>query len=494
MTQPLRLSSEERHFFRTVHNAAFANPFSRLRERLDKRIASFFPFISGKESKDMVYQEVNRRLTLLEKTHNSHIDAYIKEDRELIQVVYFFDIFHTFRGQFDQHIKEQIAAGDTPVRADFADDAKAIWVGKGFDADDFYHYFALSFQLRRAFYFISSTLVGNSPCMRTLKKHLWYNVFTSNMKLYDQCLWHRMEDFSTLLLGETGTGKGTAANAIGRSGFIPFDPKTKCFTQSFTQAFSSINLSQYPETLLESELFGHTKGAFTGAVENYQGAFSRCSPYGAILLDEIGEIPNHVQIKLLRVLQERHFIPVGAHAEERFNGRVIGATNQPRKKIMAGEVFRDDFYYRLCSDLIEVPPLKQRIKEDPEELNTLLDFVIHRMTGTRSPKLIEKVKRIIGRNLGADYPWPGNVRELEQCVRSVLLRRDYSGKPTKNSCKMDLSQLLAQGIEQGTIIVPDLVAGYCKLLYDTLGTYEQTARKTGLDRRTVKKYITAYEK
>ncbi len=492
MTHPLRLSTEERHFFRTVHNAAFANPFSRLRERLDQRIASFFPFISDQESKEMVYQEVNRRLTLLEKNHNNHIEAYGKEDRELIQVVYLFDIFHTFRGQFDQHIKEQIAAGDTPVQAEFADDAKAIWVAKGFDTKAFYHYFALSFQLRRAFYFISSTLVGDSPCMRTLKKHLWYNVFTSNMKLYDQCLWNRMEDFSTLLLGETGTGKGTAANAIGRSGFIPFDPKTKCFAQSFTQAFSSINLSQYPETLLESELFGHTKGAFTGAVENYQGAFSRCSPYGAILLDEIGEIPSHVQIKLLRVLQERHFVPVGAHAVERFNGRVIGATNQPRKKIMAGEVFRDDFYYRLCSDLIEVPPLKQRIKEDPEELNTLLDFVIHRMTGARSPKLIDKVKRIIDRNLGADYPWPGNVRELEQCVRSVLLRRDYSGKPTNDPSKLDLSQVLTQGIEQGTIMVPDLVAGYCKRLYDTLGTYEQTARKTGLDRRTVKKYITAY--
>jgi transcriptional regulator with GAF, ATPase, and Fis domain len=240
---------------------------------------------------------------------------------------------------------------------------------KGFDTRSFYHYFALSFQLRRAFYFISRSLVGSSPCMQSLKKHLWYNVFTYNIELYDNFLWNKMEDFSTLLLGETGTGKGAAAQAIGRSGYIPFDEKKGWFVESFTQAFSSLNLSQYPETLLESELFGHTKGAFTGAVEDYQGVFDRCSSHGSILLDEIGEIPNHVQIKLLRVLQERNFSPVGTHTISRFNGRVIAATNRPRQEIMGGKIFRDDFYYRLCSDIIEVPPLRTRIKESPLELD-----------------------------------------------------------------------------------------------------------------------------
>lgn len=437
-------------------------------------------------------EAVNRHLQVLEQENRTDIRLYSQEDQDLLRVAYLFEIFHKYREKFDQHIKDQIAAGETPVRVDFAQDAEQMWVSKGLDPGHFYHYFAFSFQLRRAFYFISKSLVGPSRCMRTLKKHLWNNVFTYNIGLYDKYLWNRMEDFSTLLLGETGTGKGTAAQAIGRSGFIPFDPKTRQFAQSFTRAFSSLNLSQFPETLLESELFGHTKGAFTGAVENYQGAFNRCSPYGAILLDEIGEIPNHVQIKLLRVLQERHFTPVGAHQTCRFNGRVIAATNRPKKEIMAGEIFRDDFYYRLCSDIIEVPPLCTRIQESPEELDQLLDFTITRMTGAHAPNLIEKVKRIIDRNLGKHYQWPGNVRELEQCVRSVLLRRDYNGKPTSDPEKLDLSRSLAQGIETGSIGVPDLVSGYCKLLYDTLGTYEKVARQTGLDRRTVKKYIIGY--
>ncbi|MCG8685234.1 MAG: sigma 54-interacting transcriptional regulator [Desulfobacterales bacterium] len=487
--QTFSLATEERHFFKTVYNAAFANPFSRLRERLDRRIAGLFPSAPRRKSIDMCIQEVDLRLEALERENKGKITAYSPGDQELLRVVYLFSIFHKFRDKFDKHIRDQIQAGDTPIQIDFLDEAKEVIVEKGFDEDKFYHYFALSFQLRRAFYFISNSLVGISPCMRTLKKHLWYNVFTYNFKLYDKFLWNRMEDFSTLLLGETGTGKGTAANAIGRSGFIPLDPRNKCFAQSFTRAFSSLNLSQYPETLLESELFGHTKGAFTGAVENYQGAFARCSPYGAILLDEIGEIPNHVQIKLLRVLQERHFTPVGAHRASRFNGRVIAATNRPREDIMGGKVFRDDFYYRLCSDLIEVPPLRKRIREAPEELDLLLDFVIHRMTGAHASNLIEKVKRIIDRNLGKHYQWPGNVRELEQCVRSVLLRRDYAGKETLGSPNADPSRNLVRGIENRTIAVPDLVSGYCSVLYDDLGTYEKVARKTGLDRRTVKKYI-----
>ena len=484
-----KLTQEQRYFFKTVYHAAFANPFSNLRARLDRKIAGLFPQTPRRESTNMCFKEVDHRLTQMEQSQPGPVTDYVKEDQELLRVVYLFDIFHKFRDRFDQLIQAQIQAKEKPVRVTFVNEAREMMMSKGFTEKEFYHSFALSYQLRRAFYFISNTLVGTSPCMRKFKKHLWYNVFTYNIDIYEHHLWNRMEDFSTLLLGETGTGKGTAAQAIGRSGFIPFDPERQCFTQSFTRAFSSLNLSQYPETLLESELFGHTKGAFTGAVEDYQGVFDRCSPHGSILLDEIGEIPEHVQIKLLRVLQERTFAPVGSHVESRFNGRVIAATNRPMKAILEGKVFRDDFYYRLCSDIIEVPPLRTRIRECPRELDELLDFTIHRMTGLRSDRFTNKVKRIIDRRLGKDYQWPGNVRELEQCVRSVLLRRDYRGKEGNAPGKMDLSDSLCHGLGEGSISVPELVSGYCRLLYQTHGTYEKVARVTGLDRRTVKKHI-----
>src|SRR5205085_1538803 len=174
-------------------------------------------------------------------------------------------------------------------------------------------------------------------------RHLWQNVFTQEVHLYEHYLWDRMEDFSTLLLGETGTGKGAAAAAIGRSGYIPFGRNQGRFAESFMRSFIALNLSQFPESLIESELFGHRKGAFTGAVEAHEGLLARCSAHGAIFLDEIGEVSAPIQIKLLQVLQERSFCPVGSHETVKFRGRVVAATNRPLETPDGRKVFRDDF-------------------------------------------------------------------------------------------------------------------------------------------------------
>ena len=485
-----RLNPEERAFFRTVYQAAFANPFSDLREKLDVKIAGLFPSVPRRESADRCIEEIDARIKRLEKEGLGTINAFRGQDRTIIPVVFLFDVFHKFRDEFDKLIDEQIKAGDDPVFVPFAEDAMAMLAKRGFPREKLTHYFALSYQLRRAFFFISHSLVGGSPCMKELRNNLWNNVFTHNIDLYERFLWNRMEDFSTLILGETGTGKGTAAMAIGRSGFIPFNRQKGRFAVSFTRAFSSLNLSQFPESLLESELFGHKKGAFTGAVDDFQGVLDRCSPYGSILLDEIGEVSTPVQIKLLQVLQERVFIPVGSHVPLRFQGRVIAATNRSETEILQGKVFREDFYYRLCSDIIEVPPLRKRIRQDATELDDLLVLTVQRMTGTSAREFIQTVKRVIDRQLGPDYHWPGNVRELEQCVRRVLLRRSYEG--AKRVETPDLKEQLIAGIEKGRIDAADLVAGYCTVLYQRHGTYEAVAREANLDRRTVKKYISQF--
>lgn len=485
-----RLSAEERAFFTMVYQAAFANPFGELRERLDKKIASHFPGVERGAAGDRYIREITRRVEDLDGEGRGQLFSFKGRDRTIIKTVFLFDVFYKYRGKFDRLIEQQMDLGDESVRVDFADQAMEMIRKRGIPEDEICHYFALSYQLRRAFFFISHSLVGNSRCMKTLRRNLWDNVFTNDIDLYDRYLWNRMEDFSTLILGETGTGKGTAAMAVGRSGYIPFDPVKKRFSVSFTRAFSSLNLSQYPETLLESELFGHRKGAFTGAVDDYQGVFDRCSPHGSILLDEIGEVPDHVQIKLLQVLQERSFTPVGSHERSRFQGRVIGATNRSVGAIHRGEVFREDFYYRLCSDIIEVPPLRERISQDPTEMFDLLCFTIRRITGTDPEALANRVTRVIDRELGQDYEWPGNVRELEQCVRRVILKRRYEGRKESGERGMD-SRFIRQ-VETGNLSVADLVTGYCTLLYKRHGTYETVAKKTGLDRRTVKKYIDAH--
>lgn len=239
--------------------------------------------------------------------------------------------------------------------------------------------------------------------------------------------------------------------------------------------------------MIESELFGHRKGAFTGAIDNHRGLFERLSNYGALFLDEIGAVSVPIQIKLLTVLQERRFSPVGSHDELRFDGRVIAATNRSLTELRESSEFRDDFLYRLCSDVIEVPPLRRRLQEHPPELEQLVSLLITRATGSKAPDLTDMVVSSLHATLADDYAWPGNVRELEQAVRRILLNGRYEGVTATGGHGEE--EILASQVRDGSLTATDLLSRYCRLLYARLGSYEQVARHTELDRRTVKKYI-----
>jgi transcriptional regulator with AAA-type ATPase domain len=466
-----------------ISEATFANPFSDQRYELDRQIAGYFE--GERERAELLKNAVCARVERLQNDRRAHLRHWQGAEREVMRNGFLFEIFHRFYGDFDALIKQQITAGDAPCPVSFATDALGLLRQRGFSAEESLRFFGIFYQLRRAFFFIAGGLTGRSRCMKELRRHLWNNVFTHDIRWYDQYLWNRMEDFSTLLLGDTGTGKGTAAAAIGRSGFIPFNVSRGCFAESFTQNFLSLNLSQFSQALIESELFGHRKGAFTGAIEAHEGALARCSPHGAIFLDEIGEVPVPVQIKLLQVLQERTFSPVGSHERIRFRGRVIAATNSDLDELRRRKIFRDDFYYRLCSDIITVPSLRQRIQELPAELDVLIEKIITRMTGEQSSDLANMVKKVIDETVGRDYAWPGNVRELEQAIRRILLTRSYSGQRQN----LDLRAALQSGLEDGSLDAESLISGYCTLLHQRHGTFEEVSRRTRLDRRTVKKYI-----
>lgn len=482
-----QLEGHDREFFRLVAHAGFINQFSEQRRELEARIGEVPANTTRKKRTEAFLAAIQNRISTLESRQMGALDAFYGEDRELMKNVFLLVLFYGFKDRFDQLIHTQLENDPPPLKIPFYNELYAQMAMRGFSDVDFRHYLPLGFQIRRAFYFIDRNLVGNASCMRTLRLKLWNNVFTHDISLYDKHLRHRMEDFSTLILGETGTGKGSAAMAIGRSGYIPLDRRRKAFAESFMRSFVSLNMSQFPESLIESALFGHKKGAFTGAVEDNPGAFDRCSPYGAILLDEIGEISRPVQVKLLQVLQERRFSPVGSQKTSRFEGRVIAATNRPIEQIRSGGLFREDFYYRLCSDIITVPTLRERISEDPDELPRLLHLTLERLIGSPPRELVEMVHHVIETQLGPDYPWPGNVRELEQCVRGVLLRGTDTGAPTFSGT--DIKRELINGIEQGVIDAASLISGYCRLLYQRHNNFEEVARRTGLDRRTVKKHI-----
>ncbi len=208
-------------------------------------------------------------------------------------------------------------------------------------------------------------------------------------------------DVSVLLRGESGTGKEVLASLVHASGARREKPLIR------------VNCGALPENLLESELFGHVRGAFTGAVETRKGLF-QAADGGAIFLDEIGEISPALQVKLLRVLQSGEFQRVGDPQTYKVNVRVIAATNQPLEELIASGTFRSDLYYRLNVVPIVIPPLRDR----KEDIPALIDHFLARLRPER-----RKTKRLSkpAFELLLDYPWPGNIRELENAIEHAIV-------------------------------------------------------------------------
>ena len=206
-----------------------------------------------------------------------------------------------------------------------------------------------------------------------------------------------------LLTGESGTGKELLARAIHH------------LSPSATEAFVVVNTGSVPIDLLESTLFGHVRGAFTGAVATRRGLFE-VADSGTIFLDEIGTIPPQTQAKLLRVIQEREFIPVGGEQNIRVDVRIIAATNADLPRMVSEATFREDLYYRLNVITIELPPLRHR----PEDIPALAAFFLRRYSQENDkPGIVFSPQTL---DVLTAYHWPGNVRQLENAVeRGVVL-------------------------------------------------------------------------
>ena len=473
------MKANDREFLSALSDVVFGNPFTPERVAVIRRLAPEAPGDLASD-REALARVVAPRLRALTATRPSG------EERELLEPAFAYVVYHRYVPQLDAHIERQAGKTGEPLAVPFGDDAVRELVQSGFAEERAVKFFSFFFQLRRAFYFIERALAGQSDSMQRFRRALWNNMFTHDMRVYEAALWNRMEDFATLLLGETGTGKGQAAAAIGRSEFIPYRPGERRFAANFADCFIAINLSQFPETLIESELFGHRKGAFTGAIDHHQGVFERCSEHGALFLDEIGEVDVPLQIKLLQVLQERTFTPLGGREKKRFSGRVIAATNRPIAELRQSGRFREDFYYRLCSDVIQVPTLRQRLRESPAELKELVTLLVERSVGSNRD-LATFVMEALERDLPRGYAWPGNVRELEQAVRRILLTGAY--KPDVTSTEADSEERLLARLRQGNLTADELLSAYSAMLYGRLGSYAAVAERTQLDPRTSRKYI-----
>lgn len=211
---------------------------------------------------------------------------------------------------------------------------------------------------------------------------------------------------NVLIQGESGTGKELIARSIhfnsGRS----------------AKPFLAINCGALPESLLESELFGHTKGAFTGAVADKKGLF-RSAEGGTLFLDEVGEMPPPLQVKLLRALQEHEVMPVGSSAAVKFDARIIAATNRDLEKEVEAGNFREDLFYRLDVIEITLPPLRDRV----DDVASLVRHFAAKSAANQST--VQKPIDAAAMNALCNYAWPGNVRELENTIeRAFILSGD----------------------------------------------------------------------
>ncbi len=285
-------------------------------------------------------------------------------------------------------------------------------------------------------------------------------------------------DATVLLLGESGTGKELVANAIHEN------------SARKAQPFIKINCAALPETLLESELFGHEKGAFTGAVARKQGRF-RQAHAGSIFLDEIAEMPPTTQAKILRVLQEQEFEPLGSTQTVKVDIRVIAATNRVLEEEIESGRFREDLYYRLNVVSLRIPPLRERREDVPFLADHFLKIYAeknHRLIKGFTPR---------ARDLMMRYSWPGNIRELENAIeRAVILTRGEV--ITLEHLPETIRSLNGEKGEEGI----DIAAGQTiremekqmilRTLDETGGNRTRTADILGISRRTLQLKLKRY--
>jgi two-component system nitrogen regulation response regulator GlnG len=300
------------------------------------------------------------------------------------------------------------------------------------------------------------------------------------------------QDITVLILGETGTGKELVARAIYHH------------SRRSKGAFQAVNCAAIPEALLESELFGHEKGAFTGADRRRIGKFEQCAG-GTLFLDEIGDMTPLTQAKILRVLQDQRFERVGGSETIQTDVRLIAATNRPLEKLIGEERFRSDLYYRLSGFTIHLPALRERAGD----IELLVRYFLSRFASQLgkpvrqiTPEALELLQR---------YSWPGNVRELEGTIKQSMLRatapilmaqdlpdalqRSSDGGAPAADEQNDLDRFIAKRIETGTAnLFEDIVSQVkrrllVRALERTDGNQVRAAKLLGITRSTLRNEI-----
>ncbi|MEA2326064.1 MAG: hypothetical protein QOE68_1023, partial [Thermoanaerobaculia bacterium] len=296
-----------------THFAAlvYANPF--LEERitherliLGDRHTDAQPFwsLQPDAKREATITAIAARCDALVETLRGRIRSGARPSRDE-QQLYDDAVIYFLYERYREAILGLIERGEAAARVDFYPRFRADVVAYLGERTDAGHLFACFYQVRRAFHQVYRNIVGRTRPVAALRAAVWQSIFTHDVRRYRRSLWPRMGDIPALITGPTGTGKELVARAIAYSRYIPFDARHERFTGPARPVFVAVNIAALSPTLIESELFGHRKGAFTGAASDREGFLESCGALGSVFLDEIGEVEPAVQVKLLRVLQSR---------------------------------------------------------------------------------------------------------------------------------------------------------------------------------------------
>ena len=482
-----------------IGRLGFINPFGAERRALEALILGDDAVASSAWSRplewsleDPVLQTIQREAEAQMKIAQARLaqgEHASERERELVRGVALYVLYYRYEQAFYLEIIADTASPQIDFYEAFCDDFTALLehVGPPSWGRTPARLFAIFFQSRRAFHFVYHQILGTSRAAAALRTSVWESVFTHDPLRYLDHLHGRMHEVSTLILGPSGTGKELVASAIGLSRFIGFDVKRRRFRTDFRDQFHALHVAAMSKTLIESELFGHKKGAFTGAGEDRAGHLEGKWPSDTVFLDEIGELDGEVQVKLLRVLQSRKFHRLGDTQSREFGGKVVAATNRDLSEEMAAGRFRGDLYYRLCADIIHTPSLREQLGGSLDELRHLVTVILQRTLGSAEPELIDGIVCGIDDSVGVSYSWPGNMRELEQCVRNLLIHDRYT--PPDAVTPAGGLQALFSEMQGAQADMDRVMSAYSTWVYAQKGSFEKAARALGVDRRTVSKYV-----
>ena len=480
-----------------IHNLASVNPFGSERDRTEDRLVSRLGWTEpALEGNPIFTKEFNQVLHWVWVGEQALLDGMAKEFRtasmgKRMASLAYFSLYHEIVDDLDSLIEgpEGDSVGNRKIFRRIEEGIRKrsslvqgvsnpMWGNPG-------HLFSCFYQLRRAFLCLFQEIVGGSEPIRALRMRVWESIFTQDMLSYQQWMHESVGRFPTLVLGPSGSGKEVVARAIGLSRFIPYDSQTGHFASKPRDSFRPVNLSALSETLIESELFGHRQGSFTGAIRDHAGIFETAGSHGTVFLDEIGEVPESIQVKLLRLLQSGEFQAIGGDNRSFYEGKIIAATHRDLGAEMRAGRIREDFFYRLCGDQVTTVALHEILTSSPDEIIGSVHYICRKLFGAEGAReLASRVVDTLRKQVPQNYEWPGNFRELEQAVRNVIVRNEYV--PVLRGKESNTIETVYENTEMS---LGQWSSIYARKAFENAGSYREAARRLKIDQRTLKKLV-----